>query len=109
MPQISIGEVKPGMVLEEPAVDSLGRVLLEAGETLTENYISKLQAFGVGWLSIKPEEAPPSEGDALPKMSEKEQQDILKTLEAKFAHVADDIRMKALYRVVRPYLIGEKE
>ncbi|TET37256.1 MAG: hypothetical protein E3J72_06340 [Planctomycetota bacterium] len=109
MPQMPIGEVQPGMVLEEPAVDSLGRVLLEAGETLTERYISKLQAFGVGWLSIKPDEPPPSEGDALPKMSAKEQKEILKTLETKFAYVADDVRMKTLYEVVRPYLIGEKE
>ena len=46
MPQIHIGEAKPGMILDESAVDSLGRVLLEAGEELTDD--EKRIAKGLG-------------------------------------------------------------
>ncbi|MHC4661182.1 MAG: hypothetical protein ACYS8W_05785 [Planctomycetota bacterium] len=109
MPRTDINDIKPGMILEEPAMDSLGRVLLEAGEKLTEKYITKLKAFGIAALSVRTGEPAPATGASRPKMSEQRRKEITGMLQAKFAHCADVYQMKTIYEAVLPYLTGEKE
>ena len=53
MKQISLAEIIPGMILARSILNSKGRVLLNAGITLTENYVRKLQILNVDTLFIK--------------------------------------------------------
>lgn len=46
MPAVSIENVKPGAVLARPIEDSMGRVLINAGEALTPQLIGVLKKRG---------------------------------------------------------------
>ncbi len=53
MARINIEDVQPGMVLESDAKDRSGRVLLGAGNTLTEKHLKIFKTWGVTEADIK--------------------------------------------------------
>jgi hypothetical protein len=81
--KIKIESVREGMVLAREAKDQNGRVLLEAGQALTEKHIRVLKAWGVMDISIREEadqakkplgERPPAPVD--PKLLEQYQTEL---------------------------------
>lgn len=57
MKNIGLTDARPGMVLGCPVEDALGRVLINAGEELTEPLIKVLLRRGFTEIKIRPEEA----------------------------------------------------
>ena len=58
MPTVSLEDVQPGAVLARPIEDSMGRVLINTGEKLTEQLIKVLQKRGFVEVDIRqPEQA----------------------------------------------------
>ncbi len=55
MPIQRIDEVRPGAVLARPVEDSMGRVLINAGEALTEQLISVLRRRGFLEVEVRPQ------------------------------------------------------
>lgn len=50
--QISVADAKPGTMIAGDVIDSQGRVLLTAGETLTRDNIERLRARGIKHLLV---------------------------------------------------------
>lgn len=57
MPTVRIDEVEPGAVLARPVEDSIGRVLINAGEVLTDQLILVLRKRGFVEVEVKPGES----------------------------------------------------
>jgi len=55
MPIQRIEDVRPGAVLARPVEDSMGRVLINAGEVLTEQLISVLIRRGFHEVEVRPQ------------------------------------------------------
>lgn len=56
VPNVPIEEIEPGAVLLRPIEDSMGRVLIQAGESLTEQLLNVLKRRGYVELDIRAEE-----------------------------------------------------
>ncbi|MCC6465064.1 MAG: hypothetical protein IT463_06975 [Planctomycetes bacterium] len=54
MQTIAVKDAKPGMVLARPVEDALGRVMINAGEKLTEDLIRVLIRRGYAEIEIRP-------------------------------------------------------
>jgi len=68
MPILKLSEARSGMVLAKDAVDSRGRVLLTAGNSITEKHLEVFQAWGLSDVEIL-EEFPQSQKTELNKTS----------------------------------------
>ena len=53
MHRLPVEELKEGMILAEPILDPVGRVLLGKGEALTRLYINKLERWGIYEVSVE--------------------------------------------------------
>ncbi len=55
MPLIPTHEVSPGRILARPIEDSMGRILINEGEILTEQLLAVLQKRGFVEIDVRPE------------------------------------------------------
>jgi hypothetical protein len=60
MPVAKLEDVPIGAVLARPVEDSMGRVLINAGEPLTEQLLAVLRKRGYAEVDIRPMEVSPS-------------------------------------------------
>ncbi len=94
---LSLGKLKPGMVLAEPVRNFQGLLLLDAGAKLSEKNIRILKSWGVAKASVEGESKRKKRGDS---ESEKEARlAIEKKLEEKFSDVMTDPVMLEIMRV----------
>ena len=70
MPIVAIENINPGAVLARPVEDSMGRILINAGETLNEQLIAVLKKRGYAEVEVRP--------DAEQSVSEELQQKVAK-------------------------------
>lgn len=61
MKNISLTDARPGMILAGPVEDALGRILINAGEQLTEDLIKVLLRRGFSEIEVRPEKQPEAE------------------------------------------------
>ncbi|HOX05720.1 MAG TPA: hypothetical protein PK280_04910 [Planctomycetota bacterium] len=66
MGRITVGEAKPGMILERPITDQQGRVIVNSGASLSTLYISRLEKWGVRELFVVEGAAAPAAPAAVP-------------------------------------------
>ena len=92
MPSVSVGNLKPGMVLAKP-LSRGNMVILGEGTVLTEAWISRIEDMNVERVFIDG----PSE-QAVPK------EEALDALEARFRNVIDKPHMRQLKKIVKEHL-----
>ncbi len=56
MPLVSVDQAAPGMVLSNPVTDRRGRLLIPAGQTLSDKHVNALKMWGVVSLDIEGDE-----------------------------------------------------
>jgi len=80
---VEINEIKPNMELARNIYDADGRILLNSGVNLTQNYIDRLKSLGINSLYIKDELSP--EGDHYPDIiSERSRIETINTVKRSF-------------------------
>lgn len=52
MPQFSVDKVSPGMILDEDVVHMNGRILMRAGNEITDKHIKILKTWGILTVNI---------------------------------------------------------
>ncbi|MBI5325674.1 MAG: hypothetical protein HZB41_10480 [Ignavibacteriae bacterium] len=62
---VSSNDIKTGMVVSEPVVNSFGQTLISAGVEINEQHIKLLKLWNISCVSIKT-----SDGDELEELSE---------------------------------------
>lgn len=71
MATVSVDQARPGMVLLLPVTDRRGRLLIPAGNALTERHVHALKMWGVTQLDIEGDESEHEEaGDISPEILE---------------------------------------
>jgi hypothetical protein len=105
MPEISIDNAKPGMVVTEQVANDKGMVLLPAGTVLNEVLIARLKKWNVTSVNYQGGgEADTGSTEAGEIFSTPEIDAALeKHLEEKFKPVMDDPIMAVLYKAIKIY------
>ena len=93
MPKIPVEQLKAGMKLGRPLMNSSGMVLMAEGTELTESRISKIENMGVDSVFIDGPSKP-----ARPK------EDLLDALERRFARTAGNPQMSLIKKAVREHI-----
>lgn len=116
MPTVPIEEVQAGDILLKPIEDSMGRVLITAGESLTDQLINVLKRRGYVELDIRASESQSISEEISARMgaeySEQVQydSDVLQMkdeVSARFHNVAEDDRnMQIIRSIAENILIG---
>ena len=94
---ITIGRLKPGMVLAEPVQNFQGVLLLDTGAELTEKTIQILKSWGVSKVIIEGDDPKEKGGDAGPAIEARTA--VQKALAEKFEGVRNDPVMMEIMRV----------
>ena len=55
MPSMKVSDVKVGAILARPIEDSMGRILINAGETLNQQLLAVLAKRGIREIEVRPE------------------------------------------------------
>ena len=93
MPKIPVEQLKAGMKLARPLMNSSGMVLMAEGTELTESRISKIENMGVDSVFI--------DGPSRPA---KPKEDLLDALERRFARTAGNPQMSLIKKAVREHI-----
>src|SRR5512139_2794904 len=93
MPKIPVEQLKAGMKLGRPLMNSSGMVLMAEGTELTESRISKIENMGVDSVFI--------DGPSRPA---KPKEDLLDALERRFARTAGNPQMSLIKKAVREHI-----
>lgn len=56
MPVVSVDQAMPGMVLSGPVTDRRGRLLIPAGQALSDKHVNALRMWGIASLEIEGDE-----------------------------------------------------
>jgi len=97
MISLSLGRLKPGMVLAEPVHNFQGMLLLDAGATLTGKQIRILKSWGVTKISVEGESKRKKGGRA--ESGSEARLAVEKELKKKFSDVMSDPVMMEIMRV----------
>ena len=105
MINLSLDNLKPGMILTQPVRNRQGVLLLEAGAKISKKNIRIFKSWGILEVSIKGNlaEAEGPTGDT--EIREKES--IEKQLKEKFCDVLDDPVMVEIFNAARNQLIKD--
>ena len=93
MPKIPVDNLKPGMKLARPLLNSSGMVLMAEGTELTEARISKIENMGVDSVFI--------DGPSRPLQPK---EDLLGALEKRFAKTGTSPQMAMIKKAVREHI-----
>ena len=93
MAKIPIEQLKPGMKLGRPLLNSSGMVLIAEGPELTEARISKIENMGVDSVFI--------DGPSRPLQPK---EDLLGALEKRFAKTGTSPQMAMIKKAVRDHI-----
>lgn len=117
MEKINLDQAEAGMVLAQPLYDSLGRVLLNEGETLSTDSISRLAKMKVRILRVRsPAEEKPQEkereqdnADQTPQQTSADQviAEINEKVDARFADVMSNELMAPIAELAKKHLKAE--
>ena len=58
MPIVSVDQAAPGMVLSNPVKDRRGRLLIPAGQALSDKHVNALKMWGIVSLDIEGDDEP---------------------------------------------------
>jgi len=94
---LSLGRLKPGMILAEPAHNFQGVLLLDTGATLTEKNIQILKSWGVTKISVEGKSKRKKSGDI--EFENEVRLAIEKELREKFSDVMGDPVMMEIMKV----------
>jgi hypothetical protein len=94
---LSLGRLKPGMVLAEPVHNFQGMLLLDSGATLTGKHIQILKSWGVTKISVEGESQRKKSGDA--GSGSEARLAVEKEMKKKFSEVMSDPVMMEIMRV----------
>jgi len=97
MISLSLGRLKPGMVLAEPVHNFQGMLLLDAGATLTGKHIRILKSWGVTKISVEGANKRKKSGDS--ESGSEARLAVEKKLKKKFSEVMNDPVMMEIMRV----------
>ncbi len=105
MIDLSLENLKPGMILAQPVRNHQGVLLLEAGAKVSRKNIRIFKSWGISRVSIKGRlnEARGHKGDAESWMNES----IEKKLKEKFCDVLDEPVMVAIFKAARKQLMRD--
>ncbi|MBI4576919.1 MAG: hypothetical protein HY722_11715 [Planctomycetes bacterium] len=110
MHRLPVEELKEGMILAEPILDPVGRVLLGKGEELSALYIGKLSKWGI--LEVQVESPLTTLGELKgagqrpePALSEEEERRIHAEVAHRFEQVARDEHMELVRAVALKHLL----
>ncbi len=107
MRKIRVKELEEGMVLACDVVDSVGRTLLNRGDTLRVAFVPKLESWGITELMV--EGSAEEEIEKLKAEStispEEIEADIQASLDRRFARVADEPHMEDIKLLAKKYLM----
>jgi molybdopterin biosynthesis enzyme len=85
VPVIAVKQASPGMRLATPVEDALGRVLINAGEELTDELILVLIRRGFHEIEVRPETALPATGGNRDENTSPDYQAELKRIQTEIA------------------------
>ncbi|MCC6572811.1 MAG: hypothetical protein IT462_03380 [Planctomycetes bacterium] len=106
MPKIALINAKPGMILGQPVEDDLGRVVLGAGEALTDDLIRLLLKRGHNEIQVRGDTRIMAAA-SIAQIPEARRREIENQLEARFARGEGDSNMQLFKRVARAALLPE--
>ncbi len=112
MINVSIEDLKPGMILAQPVRNRQGVLLLEAGAKMSKKNIRIFKSWGVIEITIKGDLAEAEGGTEDTEIRVKES--IEKQLKEKFSDVLDDPVMAEIFnaaskQLMRDFLNNESE
>ncbi len=93
MPKVIVEQLKPGMKLARPLLNSSGMVLMAEGTELTEARISKIENMGVDSVYI--------DGPSIPARPKDE---LLASLDSRFTKVEGNPRMAIIKNAVKDHI-----
>ena len=117
MPVLPINEVPVGAILARPVEDSMGRILINPGEALTEQLLNVLKKRGFVEVEIRPEsqrrDTEMIEKRLTRNHSENMQYDadvlkIRKEVDERFHDIPDDDRPMQVIRLVAQKVLMER-
>jgi len=104
MPAIPVKQAKAGMILAVPVEDALGRVLINAGEELTEELILVLVRRGFHEVDVRPAHAMQAAGNSTDESTHPdyhaELKQIQQGIEQRFARFGDTALKRAAHKVL---------
>jgi len=103
---LSLSELQPGMVLEQPLLNDKGVMLLPGGTQLTEKHLALFKQWGVRRAAIEGVGRETPAGDAAAQLNPELLAAIDEALEAKFTPDDGEI-MTEVRRIVRKMAIEE--
>ena len=96
MINLTIEDIKPGMILAQPVRNRQGVLLLEAGARITNKNIRIFKSWGINEIAIKGDRSVSK--DAAGDREVRGKESIAKQLKEKFSDVLDDPVMVAIFK-----------
>ena len=105
MIQVSIEDIKPGMILAQPVRNRQGALLLEAGARITGKSIRIFKSWGVNEIAVKGDLSDSS--GSVENVGSPKKESIENQLRDKFSDVLDDPVMVAIYEAASKRLMQD--